>query len=483
MMTNKQSEKSKVLKGFFWKFAERISSQGVSFILSVILARLLLPEEYGIIAMLQIFIVIANVFITSGFASSLIQKKDADNIDFSTMLWCSMSMSIFLYLVIFILAPYIASFYKLPQLTSVLRVYAISLILSGYNSIQNAWISRNMIFKKNFFSSLSGTIGAGILGIIMAYNGFGVWSLVTQSLSNIFINMIVLKSIIPWRPSFVFSKDSAKRLSNYGFRILLTNLLSTICNEIRQLLIGKFYSPADLAFYNRGKQIPHLFNTNIDNTINSVLFPALSNHSDNPEEVKKLTRKTIKTSSYILFFFMGLIFVIAEPLTELLLTEKWLPSVPYMKLMCISGMISSVSTANLQAIKAIGRSDVTLKLEFYKKPVFILMLIISVNISVYAVACTMPLYSLYAAYVNMNPNKKLLNYNILEQLNDYKPAFLLLIAMLLITYPVSFLQINKYILCLLQILTCVSSYLVLSLIFKVSSLNYIYTTIKDSVKK
>lgn len=474
-------EKKKVLSGFAWKFAERIVSQGIKLALSVILARLLMPAEYGTIAMIAVFITISDVFVSAGFTSSLIQKKDSDNLDFSTMFYCSMVLAAVIYVVIYFAAPYIAIFYNMPALTQITRVYAIILFLNSFYSIQSAWVSRHMVFKKFFFVTSIGTFLSGVIGVIMAYKGYGVWALIGQALSNVSINIIVMNCIIAWRPRLEFSWKRAKSLMNYGSKILAASLIGSVCNEMRQLLVGKFYSASDLAFFNRGKTFPSLVYYNVDSTINTVLFPAMSNHSDDPERVKQLTRRTIRTSSYVMFFCMGVLAVIARPLTEILLTEKWLPSVPYMQIMCVGYMVSSVSTANLQAIKALGRSDVTLKLELYKKPIFILMLVVSVKISVLALAISMPLYSLYAAYVNMSPNKKLMGYGFKEQIRDYMPATLLFIVMVCAALPFSFLKMNAFLVMGVQICVCVLVYVGLSLIFRLETFVYLKNTFMETL--
>lgn len=476
-----QSEKKVIMGGFFWKLMERLFSQGIKLALSIVLARLLMPSEYGTIAMVAVFITISDVFISAGFTTSLVQKKDADDVDFSTMLYCSMVMAVLIYVLIFFVAPYIAIFYNMPELTSITRVYGAIVFLSAFNSIQSAWVSRHMVFKKFFFATSAGTFGAGLIGIVMAYRGFGVWALVGQALSNVALNIIVMHFIITWRPKLLFSWNRAKSLMNYGSKILAASMIGCICNEMRQLLVGKFYSAADLAFFNRGKTFPSLVYYNVESTINTVLFPAMSNHSDDPERVLQITRRAIKTSSYVMFFCMGVLAVIAYPLTDILLTEKWLPSVPYMQIMCVGYMVSSVSTANLQAIKALGRSDVILKLELYKKPVFILMLVVAVKISVLALAISMPLYSLYAAYVNMSPNKKIMGYGFLNQLKDYMPATLLFCVMVASMLPVAYLQLGSALTLLVQIIGCTIVYIGLSVVFRVESFGYLKKTFLEII--
>lgn len=461
-----------IFGGLAWKFAERISSQGISFVISIILARLLMPEEYGIIAMVQILITIANVFISSGFSTALIQKKNADDLDFSTTLYCSMSLSFALYIVVYAASPYLAVFYDIPELTNITRVYALVIIIYGYNSIQSAWVSRNMIFRKFFFATIIGTIISGVLGVYMAYNGFGVWALVYQSISNTLINTITLSLIIEWHPSLVFSWNRAKRLMSYGSKILGADLIGTIFNEIQQLLIGKLYSASDLALLNRGRQFPQLITSNIDNSITSVLFPAMSNHSDDVEKMKAFTKISVQTGSYIVFFFMTLLAVISEPLIKVLLTEKWIECIPYLQLVCFANMIGSISNANLQAIKASGNSGIVLKLEMYKKPIYILLIIIAALHSVYAVALTYPIYAVYSTLINMIPLKRILNYKISEQIMDVIPSALLSVTMFIICFCLKFYIVDTITLLLVQTILSIAIYLGLSILFNVSACNY-----------
>lgn len=476
------SLKKSVTNGFLWKFAERLSSQGITFLLSILLARLLSPEEYGTIAMINIFIALSNVFISNGFASSLIQNKDAKDIDFSTNLYLSLFVSLILYFIIFLIAPYFADFYDNSDLCVLIRVYCLSLFLLSYNSIQNAWVSRHMIFKKIFYATLSGSIGSGLIGLYMAYNGWGVWSLVAQYLSNIIINMIVMISIVPWKPYLSFSWDRGKTMFKYGSNLIASGLLGTGFNQLRQLIVGKVFSPSDLGLFNRAHQFPNLIYSNIENSLAQVLFPAISNFSDNSEKVKQMTRNSIKTSSYILFFFLTLLAAVAQPMVEILLNERWVACVPFLQIMCLEAMLNSVSTVNLQTIKAMGRSDLLFKMELKKKPVFFLLLLVSSKISILAVVICMPLYAIYANFVNMAPNRYLLNYKIKEQLVDYKTATILSLIMFLIVYPISFLEINNIMKILVQTILGITVYLGLSYFYKVDSYNYLLDILKEKKK-
>lgn len=477
------SDKDKIIGGMAWKFAERISSQGMSFVVSIILARLLMPSEFGIVAMMNIFIALANVFVTSGFNSSLIQKKDADALDFSTIFYCTLFVSVIMYGIIFFLAPFISDFYKMPELPLLIRVFALSLIINSYQTIQQAYVARKMIFKKNFYATFSGTVLSGIVGVAMAYKGFGVWSLVTQHISNILINTFTLSRIVDWKPMWMFSWIRAKSLMNYGSKILASTFVSTVYMEMRQLLIGLFYTPADLAFYNRGIHMPQLVTTNLDNTLRSVLFPAMANYNDDSVKVKQMLRRAIKTSSYVTYFFLTLMAVASAPLIKVLLTEQWMECVPYMQIFCVSLMIQTVSVSNLQALKAIGKSSEVLKLELFKKPFFLVVILIAIPFGVKAVVCTSPINVLYALYLNMLPTKRYLNYGRKEQIKDLLPGILLALIMAIATLPLTLLPLSDFIVLGLQIIVAVLVYIGCSVLFKVDSYYYVKAVLMEILNK
>lgn len=475
--------KNSILNNFVWKFAERTASQGVSFVVSVVLARLLLPHEFGVIAMIQIFLTIANVFVISGFSSSLIQKKDADDLDFSSILYCSLLLSIFIYIILFILSPYISVFYNQPQLENVTKVLGLTLLISAYNSVQQAWVSRHMRFKLFFYSTLSGNVVSGIIGIVMAFMGFGVWALVTQTLTGQIINTIVLANLIPWHPQIAFSKERAKPLVQYGWKILGSDLISTIYFQLRQLLIGKCYTASDLAYYNRGVHIPEMVSTNIDKSLVQVLFPAMSNHSDSPNEIKILTRKSMKITSFVLFYLLTMMIIIADPLVRVVYTEKWIACVPFFQLMGLAKMIQTVSHANIQSFKAVGRSDIVLKLEFIKKPVGFLLILATFRISVLALAVTVPIYGLFSASVNAFSNKNVLGYTIVEQLKDLAPAVLLSLGIYVLSYTYMTLDISDMTKILICFFVSTLFYMGVSSMLKLASYEYCKNVINNLIKK
>lgn len=483
MNNDNKDIKTATMTGMLWRFAERCGAQGVSFIVSIVLARLLLPHDYGLIAMVMVFITISNVFVDSGMGSALIQKKDADKIDFSSVFYFNIVLCLFIYAILFALSPAIANFYESPELIPVIRVLGLTIVISSLKNVQHAYVSKNMLFKRFFFATLGGTIIAAIAGITMAYLGFGVWALVAQQLINTAIDTIILWVTVKWRPVPAFSIKRLKGLFSYGWKLLASSLINTVYNDIRQLIIGKMYSSEDLAYYNRGKNIPYMVVDNINSSIDSVLLPVMSGVQDQAEWVKAMTRRAIKTSSYIMWPMMMGLAVVAEPLTRLLLTDKWIPSVPYFQIFCIIYAFQPIHTANLNAIKAMGRSDLFLKLEVIKKIIGLVILLIAMRLGVFAIAASLLVYDVIAQMLNSSPNKKLLNYSYTEQLKDILPHIGLSLLMAIIVYPISFIGWNDIITLCAQVLIGSSVYIGGSVLFKMDSFQYVLDMVRKFIKR
>ena len=470
---------SGILTSFLWRFAERCGAQFVSFAVSIVLARLLAPEVYGTIALVTVFTTVLNVFIDSGFGNALIQKKDADAVDFSTVFYFNIAVCSFLYLCMFMAAPAIAMFYKDESLIPLIRVLSLTLVISGVKNVQQAYVSRTMQFKRFFFATLGGTIGAAIIGITMAYLGFGIWALVAQQLFNATVDTIILWITVKWRPIRAFSFTRLKGLFSYGWKLLLSALIDTIYNDVRQLIIGKMYTSADLAFYNRGKQLPALIVSNVNSSIDSVLLPTMSREQDNAERVKAMTRRAIKTSTYIMAPLMIGLAVCAEPLVELLLTNKWIGCVPYLRIFCIIHMFYPIHTANLNAIKAMGRSDLFLKLEIIKKIVGLMFVVATMWFGPLVMAYSLLLSSVINQMINTWPNKKLLDYGYLEQLKDIAPGIIMALFMGCCVFPIQLLRFPHFAIFLIQVLMGIAIYVGGSIIFKLESFQYLWRIINN----
>jgi len=475
----KQNDKRKVITSLFWKLMERGGVQGINFLVQIILGRLLLPEDFGAIAIVTVFITLSNVFVQSGLNTALIQKRDSDDIDFSSVFYLSTFLAAVLYMLLFIFSPFIADYYSSPQLTNVLRVLAITLFFGAFNSIQNAYVARNMMFKLLFFSTLGSIIISGIVGIIAAYSGLGVWSLVLQQITQKLSVSIILWFTVKWRPQLKFSLSRVKVLFSFGWKLLASSLLNNLYIDIRTLIVGRLYASSMLGFYNRGEQFPKLIVTNIDGAIQSVMLPALSDEQDNKKRVKEMVRRAIVTSSFLVFPMMVGLAVVAEPMIKIVLTDKWLPAAPFLQIFCASYALIPIHTANLQAINALGRSDVFLKLEIIKKVIGILILAISINFGIYAMAWGMVLSGAISSFINAYPNKKLLNYSYLEQWKDIIPSLLISLLMGLTVYVLNFLSIAEFLKLFVQIVVGVVVYILLAKLFKIECFNYLVNTAKD----
>ena len=486
-MKENGSLKAKTLSGVIWKFGERVSAQAVNFIVSIILARLLLPEDYGLIALVTVFITICNKIVVSGFATSLIQKKDADNLDFSTVFYFSLVVAAVLYAGLFFAAPFIAEFYSAesdPELfIQVIRVMGLNLFIIAVNSVQQAYVSRTMQFRKFFFSTIIGTVVSAIAGIALAYMGKGVWALVAQNMILAVVNGIVLWFMVKWRPQLKFSFKRLKVLYSYGWKIFVASLIKILYTDLRSLVIGKVYTAADLAFYNKAQSFPQLIDTNVEGTIDSVLFPAISKKQSNVDDMRAMLRRAIKTTSYILMPLLAGLSAVAKPFIILLLTDKWAESIPLMQILSFSFIFAPVELENLQAIKAIGRSDIALKVEIIKKVVGVIILIASIPFGVTAIAVGMVISTTLSAIINAIPNKKLLGYTFKMQLKDILPSLIMSLVMFGAVYPISLLNINVWLMLIIQVVAGVAIYIALSAIFKVESFRYILSLIKGLLFK
>lgn len=471
--------RNKAFSNILWRLAERTGAQAVAFFVEIALARLLAPEAFGMVALVIVFIAVLQVFVDSGLGNALIQKKNADDLDFSSVFYFNMAVCLVLYVLMFAAAPFIAGFYNMPDLTPVVRVLSLMLVISGVRNIQQAYVSRHLMFRRFFYATLGGTIGAAAVGIGMAYKGFGVWAVVAQQLFNAALGTLILWITVKWRPKLVFSMERLKGLFSYGWKLLASSLINTLYIEIRQLIIGKVYLPEELAFYNRAGHFPRFITANINSSIDSVLLPAMSAEQDDKTRVRAMTRRAIKTSTYILMPCMVGLAVCAEPVVRLILTEKWLPCVPFLRVLCIVYVFLPIHTANLNAIKAVGRSDLFLKLEILKKMVGLTAMFATIFISLKVMVYSYLATTLISMCINAYPNKKLLNYSIREQVMDMLPTMAVTVLMAVPCFMVLFLGLNDILTLVIQILTGIVFYVGLSRLFKLESMSYLLDILKD----
>lgn len=479
---NHEPSKAMVISSLFWKLLERGGTQCIQLLLMIILARLLEPEDFGLLVLVVTLIAIANILTQSGFTTALIQKKKTDEADYSSVFFVNLLVATILYILLFFAAPIIATFFEQPQLIAVLRILALTLFLTALNTIQLAIISKTLQFKKLFYCSLFGMVISGFIGIVLAYTHFGVWALVTQQLLNQFLMTIMLFMTLKWRPQLLFSKNRIAGLFSFSWKLLVSSLIDTLDNNIRTIIIGKMFSPAILGFYNRGEQFPSLIISNISGSIQSVLLPTLAAQQDNRARVKEMIRKTIVMSTFIIFPMMVGLAVIAEPLVLVLFTEKWLEAVPFLQIFCAAYALWPLHIAHLQVLNALGRSDIYLKLEIMKVTLSFIILVISIPYGVQMMAVGVVVSGILSALINAYPSRTLIQYRAEEQLRDLLPQFLLALLMGGIIYPISWIGLPDTLTISSQVLLGIIIYLSFAKLFRLACLNYLLATVKEMIE-
>lgn len=477
-MSEKYSEK-KVVGGLFWTFGERICAQLVTTIVSIILARILDPEHYGIISIVTVFISICNVFVTSGFGSAVIQSKTTENKDFDTAFWMSFGLAIAVYGVLFASAPYVAAFYQMEQLCSVMRVMGMRVPLAAVNSIQQAYIRRQMEFKRFFIATLLGTLLSGIVGVTLAVKGFGVWALVAQYLTNTTVDTIVLWFVGGWHPQFRFSKRRARGIFSFGWKVLATDLVSTLESDIRSLIIGKVFSASDLAYYDQGKKYPSLLVTNINTSINKVMLPAYARSQDNLNELKRMLRRSIQIGVFILAPILVGFAAVSEQFVNVVLTEKWIPCIPFIQIFCISYLTRPLETACHQALLAIGKSDVVLKIMVCINIVALGTVLVATFMfkSVLLIAAGSMLVTITSLICFMFCVNKFIGYKFKEQMADILPTITCALLMAVVVVAIGKINLSQILVLAIQIVTGGVVYLVVATVMKVEPFVYLLSKI------
>lgn len=471
-------------KSFGWSYTEKIATQFVHFFISIILARLLVPEDYGKLALVNIFTGIMNAITLTGFGSALIQKKDTTDTDFSTTLIFSFGVAAAGYLLLFFSAP-LFSLIMGDDITVYLRVSSLSLLFSSINAVIHARAIRTLKFHKLFIASICAVVISAAVGIYMAYHGFGVWALVAQHLTSALVNTIVSALICNWKLKPRFSLESIRKIYSFGWKLTVSATINAIYQQLRGLVIGKKYSSTDLAYYDRGLQYPNLIINNVDNSIASVLAPVLSKKQDDLPQLKSMVMRGVKTSSVVLFPLLIGLAVCAEPIVLLMLTEKWLPCVPYLQVLSIALMLKPIQTANLQGILALGKSDVYLKIQMIQKTIGIAMIAITIFFfnSPFAVAVGELVSFILFACVNTYPNVKYLKYKPIEQITNILPQLIVSALMGGLVYLIGILQINTLLLLTLQIVAGAVFYIGVMYLFKVDAFMYLWKMLLSTLKK
>ena len=476
---------NKVTSGLIWSFAERIAAQLVSTVVTIILARILDPEHYGVISIVTVFTTICNVFVTSGFGSAIVQKKEIDDLDLDTAFVASFVLAVAIYFFVYFMAPILGQFYEMPELVPVTRVMAFRIVLASMNTVQQANVRRQMAFKRFFVATLSGTAISAVVGIAMALNGFGVWALVGQYMTSTTIETIVMLFVGGWKPKFQFSLQRAKEIMSFGWKVLATDLVSTLGNDFRSLVVGKVFGATDLAFHDQGKRYPSLLVNNVNTAINKVMLPAYSQKQDDLAELKKMLRSSIQTGAFVLVPIMIGFAVVADTFVSLVLTDKWLACVPYIQIFCLSYLTRPMETSCHQAILAIGKGEVALKIIVMINIASLLSVIVAVFVfeSVMLVAVGSLLTTMVSFISFMYYANKTIGYRTKEQLLDLVPTLIVAVVMGVVVRLTSVLPLGSFAMLVLQIGLGVAVYLLLGLSFKIPGSQVVVNILKHALKK
>jgi len=458
------------LKAVKWSFVERFGQQGIQFVVSVFLARLLLPEEFGLIAMLSIFIAFGNSFIDSGFQKALIQKKELTHVDECSVFYFNIFIAFIVAGLMFLSAPLISRFYDQPQLTSITRALSIVFLFSSFGLVQDSLLIKKLNFKSVFKINVSSYILSGISSIAIALNGFGVWSLVVLHIGSTLFRTVFLWFFSSWRPALLFSFDSLKSMFSYGSRLFIVSLTNSVFGNIYQVIIGKLFSAASLGFYSRAKTLSMYPVTVITSVINQVSFPVFSKIQDDKTRLKNYMRKTLTTLTVVTFPLMIGVAVVAKPLIIILLTEKWLPSVPFFQMLCVVGMLYPIHVVNLNALNAQGRSDLYLKIDVINKVLIILVVFITYRFGITAMIMGQIINSFIAYYFYSYYSGKHLNYSMGMQIKDMLPSLSVAVIMGALVYSLKYFIVdNDLILLIVQVLSGVIIYVGLCYSFKIEA--------------
>ena len=467
-----------IMNNMGWQFLQKFSTQIVTFMVGLVLARLLTPDEYGIVAIVQLIVTFFDAFSSRGFNQALIQKKDPDDLDYSTVCWFNIGLNVVFFVGLFLLAPVIAAFYDDQRLTLMIRVVSARLIITGYNTLQNTFVQKNMLFKKLLWPSIIGATVSAVVGVTLALTGAGAWALIFQTLAGTITNTVVLFFSIEWRPQFKFSFQRLKGMSRYGISMLLTSLIESVYNELRGLMIGKMYSTADLAYHDKGRQIPTLVMSNVQDSVSSVFFAALT-HENSREDINQKVRDNMG----IMVFVMGPLLIglasVSHPLLTFLYAEKWVGAVPYLKMYCLSYLSWVIQIPVLQALNAIGKADTTLKITITHCVIGLVLLFAMASIGPVAVAASVTVANVIITVIIMMIYNKHFVYSFLDLVKDVGVTVVQLGAMVLVVTLVGNLVSHVLLQLIVQVLAGVAVYVLLSELFK----NKAYLAVKNTVLK
>ena len=480
-----ESLKQKTISGMLWSGVQRFGTMGIAFISNIVLARLLSPDDYGCIGMLAIFITMSNTFVDGGFGSALIQKKEPTQRDYSTIFWWNLFLSIVIYGILYLGAPFVAQFYRTPLLSSVLRVQGVILIINALNIIQSNQLRKRLNFRKlaviNIISQLVGVCVA----IVTAWHGWGVWALVAQQIVASSMTSILLWTLNRWLPDLIFSMESFKQLFGFGSFILCSNLINTFCNNVQGLLIGRFFTPATMGYYSQAHKLESVASHSLTNIVEQVSYPILSKLQSDNEAMKKAIYKLTSTLIYASFPMMAILILVAEPIILLVYGEKWLPATEYFQILCISGMSVVFHGVHYYAVASKGKSRDLFVGTLIKRSLALIVVLIGMYI--WGVEGLLWGYSIGAwinSYVNMYLVSKHIRYSVIQQFIDILPIFLLTLIVFVVVYTLSgIIKCNIYIGALINISIYLLLYITISIIFRLDAFIYIKNTLCSYIQK
>lgn len=439
-----ESLKQATTKGLFWSSVERFSNQGVQFIFSIVLARLLSPSDFGIIAMITIFFAVAQSFVDSGFSNALVRKTDRRDEDLSTCFYFNIAVGFAAYIVLFLIAPLVANFYNQPILSPIIRITGLGVVLNSLCVVQQALFTIKIDFKSQAKVTLSATFLSGIVGVILAYQGYGVWALVWQGIVLSLVRMGLLWLMSKWRPKTGFSKSSFDYLFGYGSKLLVSGLLDTIYNNIYPIVIGKFYTPAQLGNYSRALSFAQLPSSNITSILQRVTFPVLSTIQDDMSRLQTNYRRLLKLSAFIVFPLMMGLAAVAFPLIRIVLTPKWEGCSFYLQIICFALMWYPIHAINLNLLQVKGRSDLFLRLEVIKKIVGVCIMCITIPLGIMAMCIGMVIFSVIALFINTFYTGKFIHVGCFEQMKDILPVLIVSLLMFFVVYFTTLFFTNDF---------------------------------------
>lgn len=473
--------KSSTIQSLLWKLFERGGRAAVELIVQIVMARLLAPEQFGMLSIMLVFVNMGNVIVQSGMNTAIIQAESIERIDCSTVFWMSFSVSLVLYIVVYVAAPTIASFYSSPELIWPLRVLALMLVINAYNAIQIALITRKLDMQKVFRATIASSLVSAVIGIGCALSGAGIWALVVQQLSYQLVNCAMHAIQLDWRPRMEFSAKSARRLFGFGSRLLASSLLDQAYQSLSDLIIGRQFSTSELGLVSQGKRYPQAIGSVLDGAIQPVMLSAVSRVQSDRDNVKRLVRRALKTSTYLVVPAMTLFAVIAPVLVPVLLGAQWVEAVPFLQMYCFIYALLPIHTTNLQALNGIGRSDLFLKLEVIKKAYGAAIICFCAFFlrDVHLMVAGYMVSGVISTFANAWPNREVIGYSYGEQVRDICPAFVLSAAAAIPALLISLLPINSFETIMMQLLTFIVIYLGLSALLRVEALTYLLNTLRE----